>query len=177
MRKAGDILSSLFNEKFDPVFLKKARTTAGLFTSWEDITREVSHETHDVGIASAAAHSRIAELEHGILLIEADHPGWRQILQTKQSQLLNTVRRRYSELEIRGIVFRLSRDPQSFSVAAEAPVDEPPDPEPVVLSSAGEPDAASPQTDPAAEEAYNSLKKRLEESIKRRNKNRTGRRR
>jgi hypothetical protein len=172
MRKAGDILSSLFNEKFDPVFLHKAKTTAGLFSSWAAITDEA-------GIASAASHSRISELEHGILLIETDHPGWMQILQTKQSQLLSTVQRRYPELEIRGIAFRLSRDPRAFLAAPEAPekpATDAPEPGPAEEPEAGEPVTAGEpasliKSDSAAEEAYKSLKKQLEESIKRRNKN------
>jgi hypothetical protein len=170
IRKAGDILSSLFNERFDPVFLHKARTTAGLFTSWAAITDEA-------GIASAASHSGISELERGILLIETEHPGWRQILQTKQSQLLEMVQRRYPELEIRGIAFRLSREPRVFSAAPEAPAAEtsgqnsagPPDIGPSESSAAVKPEAVSPQTNPAEEEAYNLLKKQLEASIKRRN--------
>jgi hypothetical protein len=173
MRKAGDILSSLFNEKFDPVFLHKAKTTAGLFSSWAAITGEA-------GIASTASHSVISELERGILLIETEHPGWRQILQTKQSQLLEIVQRRYPELEIRGIAFRLSREPHIFFTAAEAAsasAAETPGlnsaglPDPAESSAAAKPAAVSPQTDPAAEEIYNSLKKQLEESIKRRNQN------
>jgi hypothetical protein len=167
MRKAGDILTSLFNEKFDPVFIRKAKTTAGLFSSWAAITDEA-------GVSSAVSHSRISELEHGILLIETDHPGWRQILQTKQSQLLSTVQRCCPELEIRGIAFRLSCDPQVFlapTEAPETPATEASRPGPAEPSAAGEPVSASLQGDPAAEEAYNSLKKQLEESIKRRNKN------
>jgi hypothetical protein len=167
MRKAGDILSSLFNEKFDPVFLRKAKTTAGLFSSWAAVTDEA-------GIASAASHSRVYELEHGILLIETDHPGWRQILQTKQSQLLSTVQRRCPELDIRGIAFRLSRDPQAFLAPDPAPAGPPAVGKPSASEdppATGEPAPSSLQSDPAAEEAYNSLKKQLEESIKRRNKN------
>jgi hypothetical protein len=111
-------------------------------------------------------------LERGILLIEAEHPGWRQILQTEQSKLLNTVQRWYPELEIRGIAFRLSRDPQAFSAAAEAPAPEMPAARPPdAMPFAPEPAAASPQPDPPEDEAYNLLKKQLEESIKRRNKN------
>jgi hypothetical protein len=163
MRKAGDVLASLFYEKFDPAFLKKARKTAGLFSSWEAITAEAA-------IAAAASHSRISELERGILLIEVEHPGWRQILQAEQDKLLHAAQRRYPELEIRGIAFRLSRDPQGFSVIAEAlppemPVAEPPDPDPAA------PEPASSQTDSSEDDAYNELKKRFEESIKRRNKN------
>jgi hypothetical protein len=173
VRKAGDILTALFNEKFDPVFLHKAKTTAGLFTSWDEITGEA-------GIASASSHSRIFELERGILLIETEHPGWRQILQTKQSQLLEMVQRKYPELEIRGIAFHLSRDPQVFSTALEAPaasgteISGPgsagqPDPGPAGLSAAGTQAVLPSQTDPTEKDAYNLLKKQLEESIKRRN--------
>ena len=102
MRKAGDILSDFFREKFGPQFMETARSTSGLFSSWARVVED---------IPAAAAHSRIRELERGILLVEADHPGWIQILQTKQGELLSVVQSRYPELDIRGIAFRLSREP------------------------------------------------------------------
>jgi hypothetical protein len=51
------------------------------------------------------------ELERHVLLIEADHPGWIQILQTKQRELLSQFQRRFPDLAITGISFRLSRGP------------------------------------------------------------------
>ena len=97
MKTAGDILSALFDERF----LKKAQGYSKLFDSWVDITAKN-------GIASAAAHSRIKDLDRGILLVEMDHPGWKQILQTKQSKLLNDFCRRFPELDICGISLLLS---------------------------------------------------------------------
>jgi hypothetical protein len=47
-----------------------------------------------------------------VLLIEADHPGWIQILQTRQNELLTVAKRRFPDLDIRGIAFRLSRSRQ-----------------------------------------------------------------
>jgi hypothetical protein len=44
-----------------------------------------------------------------VLIVEADHPGWIQILQTKQAELLLAVQRQCPRLDIRGIAFRLSR--------------------------------------------------------------------
>jgi hypothetical protein len=44
-------------------------------------------------------------------LVEADHPGWIQILQTRQKDLLDTLRRRFPDQHITGISFRLSREP------------------------------------------------------------------
>jgi len=118
MRKAGDIIAELFSEKFGSRFMETARSTAGLFSSWERVLAEVWPKTKegraDPGrgeISAAAVHSRIRELERGMLLVEADHPGWIQILQTKQEELLAVVRRRYPELDIRAITFRLSREP------------------------------------------------------------------
>jgi len=99
MKTAGDILPTLFDE----LFMKKAQGYSKLFDSWADITAKN-------GIASAAAYSRIKELEKGILLVETDHPGWKQILQTKQTKLLNDFRRRFPDMDISAISLMLSRD-------------------------------------------------------------------
>ena len=98
MKTAGEILSALFDEQF----VEKAHGYSNLFNSWADITAKN-------GIAAAAAHSRIKELEKGIVLIEMDHPGWKQILQTKQSKLLNDFRYRFPNLNITGLSLMLSK--------------------------------------------------------------------
>ena len=114
MRKAGDIIAGLLNENFGRDFMESSRTSASLFSSWEQLTAEAwsnndNPEQHNDEIPAAAAHSRIRELEHGVLLVEADHPGWIQILQTKQTPLLEAVMRKFPELGIKDISFRLSR--------------------------------------------------------------------
>jgi hypothetical protein len=98
MNTAGNILSTLFDERF----LEKARGYSKLYDSWAEITAKN-------GIAAAAAYSRIKDVDRGILLIETDHPGWKQILQTKQSQLLDDFRQRFPKLEIFGISLILSQ--------------------------------------------------------------------
>jgi len=96
MKTAGDILSTLFDEGF----VKKAKGYSNLFDSWKDITEKN-------GLAAAADHSRIKELDKGILLIETDHPGWKQILQTKQSKFLKDFRIRFPDMDISGISLML----------------------------------------------------------------------
>ena len=114
MKKAGDIITALFRDRFGPEFLETARSNAGLFSSWKKIVAEVWPRSpgaeHD-DIPAAAVHSEIRELEKGVLLVETDHPGWTLQLKTKQSELLSAVQRRYPELGIQKIVFRLSRQP------------------------------------------------------------------
>jgi predicted nucleic acid-binding Zn ribbon protein len=99
VKRAGELLSSFLDKRF----LKKARNYKDLFSCWDILTEE-NH------IAAAAAHSRIRELEGTLLLVEADHPGWIQILQTKQRELLEGIVWRFPDLTITGISFRLSRD-------------------------------------------------------------------
>jgi hypothetical protein len=96
MKTAGNVLSALFDRQF----VEKAQGYSKLFDSWVEITAKN-------GIAAAAAHSRIKDLDRGILLVEIDHPGWKQILQTKQTKLLNDFRRRFPEQDISAISLML----------------------------------------------------------------------
>ena len=116
MKKAGDLLSFFLDEQV----YKKAQGYSDLFSSWASIVGDSK-----IKLPTAAAHSRIRELERYILLIEADHPGWIQLLQTKEREILNAVRRRFSTLSIKGISFRLSRDPETFCPAWPGPDREP----------------------------------------------------
>jgi len=124
MKKAGEVISALFKENFGNEFMEIARSNAGLFSSWSEIVAEawqgkikvsaLEDSVKNPGLEDlppAAAHSRICELERGLLLVEADHPGWIQILQTKRQELLAAAGRRYPELGIRSIAFKLSREP------------------------------------------------------------------
>ena len=181
MKKAGDIISAMFREKFGPGFMDTAKATTGLFSSWTQIVKEVwpqsgqdnSDNPGFEDIPAAAVHSRIKELERGILLIEADHPGWIQILQTKQSRLLSAVQRRYQELNIRGISFRLSREPFS-STDAEKPLaaakDEIVEPRPEPVQERQEPLSTDPggASTPEDNEFFEALKN-LKKSIQERN--------
>ena len=123
MRKAGDVLEDLFRDRFGPRFIEKARSTAGLFSSWAEIADEArppSGELAKDDISHLASHSRIREFEKGMLLVEADHPGWVQILFSKQQDLLSIARRRFPELDIRNISFCLSREPFTLASIPEA---------------------------------------------------------
>lgn len=95
MKKAADLLGAFFDENT----LKSARGYSQLFSAWRSIAGE-----------RISAHSRIAELDKTILLIEADHPGWIQIIQIQQASLLEAVRTRFPELAITGLALRLQRD-------------------------------------------------------------------
>jgi len=109
MPSAGEILSEMFDERF----MKKAQGYSQMYESWKDITEKNR-------IPAAADYSRIKELEKGILHIEVDHPGWKQILQTKQSKLLHDFRVRFPDLGISGLALILGKS--EFKNNSDEPV-------------------------------------------------------
>jgi len=98
MKRVGDILSSILDEDM----MQKARGYSALFSCWKDLTEKN-------GIASAADHSWIQSMDRGLVWIEVDHPGWKQILQTKESKLLSDFRYRFPDMDISGISIMLCR--------------------------------------------------------------------
>jgi hypothetical protein len=103
VKRAGDLLSTIFSEHINPVSLERGRISANLLSSWAIIAEETE-------IPAVSDHSRIRDVDHGIVVIEAEHPGWVQILQTKQDILLKSFQRKFPKLNIHGLSFYLSRD-------------------------------------------------------------------
>jgi hypothetical protein len=92
MKRIRDVIPAIFDERF----LEKTRGYSAFFSCWEDLMLKN-------GIASAAGHSWIKSAEKGLVWIEVDHPGWKQILQTKESKLLHDFKYRFPEMGISGI--------------------------------------------------------------------------
>ena len=112
MKRARDIFSAIFNEGQ----MKEAGEYSAFFSCWNDLVEKN-------GIAAAAAHSRIKTLEKGLVWIEVDHPGWKQILQTKKSKLLSDFHYRFPKMAISGISIVLCR-PDSLPADVDiVPVD------------------------------------------------------
>jgi hypothetical protein len=92
MKRIGDLFPAIFDERF----IEKTKGYSNLFDSWEDLMIKN-------GIAVAAGHSWIKSVEKGLVWVEVDHPGWKQILQTKESKLLHDFRYRFPDMGISGI--------------------------------------------------------------------------
>lgn len=85
MKKAGDILRGLLSDKQ----AAKAGEWSNFFSGWQKLAG-----------TDIAAHSRVNDVERGVVIVEVDHPGWLQILQMKKAKILADMKRRYPELGI-----------------------------------------------------------------------------
>jgi hypothetical protein len=108
VKKAGDLLSALFDEGF----LEKAKTYSAFFSCWKDLMEKN-------GIPAAADHSRVKTIERGIVWAEVDHPGWKQVLQTKESKLLYDFQYRFPDMGISGLSISLCK-PGALGVTKES---------------------------------------------------------
>lgn len=69
------------------------------FSAWEKVVGE-----------RIAAHSQVKDIDNGVVLVEVDHPGWIQMIQLKQTQFVQALRRRYPDLQLRGLRLQLPWD-------------------------------------------------------------------
>ena len=103
MKRVGELFSAIIdNLALTETQKQQADSYSRLLSEWEDLMVKN-------GIAAAAAHSRITRLDKGIAWIEVDHPGWKQILHTKESKLLYDFNYRFPDLGISGISILLRR--------------------------------------------------------------------
>ena len=94
--KRIDVLLGSFIDGFD---IKRGSEYVNMHRGWRML----------VGI-DIAAHTRLVNLEHGTLIVEADHPAWMNELYLRRDKVLADVRRRFPELNIRVLQMILARD-------------------------------------------------------------------
>lgn len=93
IKSASELLSTFF----DADMTAKGREYSGFSRSWRTIAG-----------ARLGEHTKPIDIRHGVLIIEAEHQGWMQLLQMEQDRLLEEIGRNYADLGIRAIAFRLS---------------------------------------------------------------------
>ncbi len=98
MKKAGDILGDYMRN----LHLNMENGYSSVFKSWGNIAGE-----------DMISHSSVKDLKNGILLVEADHPGWIQLLQMRKKKILKNVQKNYPELDIIDMRFILKNKHKS----------------------------------------------------------------
>lgn len=93
MKKASDLVNAMMDALIQN---EQQREAVSLFSAWTKIA----------GV-NEGSHSKIEEIEGGIVWVKVDHPGWLQKLEMKRSIILKKLQKNYPELSIRTIRFRL----------------------------------------------------------------------
>ena len=87
MKKAGDLLK----EFFDNLGISAVKTE-NIYSCWKEIAGKEIGE-----------NSRVFDIKKEIVFVEADHPGWIQIINLKKEHILTKINEKFPEKEIREI--------------------------------------------------------------------------
>ena len=94
--------NDIINITFSNIEKENLEKNNKLFSVWKKVVTSVSKVGQNL-----YEHSSVCELKNGILLVEADHPGWIQMLQGNKNYILKGLSMYAKELEIRTLAFRL----------------------------------------------------------------------
>ena len=102
-RKANEILTNIFDNLSQNLLKDSANITNG----WKYVLSSIkSRNNKNIG-ELLISHTRVVDLKNGILLVETDHPGYIQTLQMYNSYIIRGINKKYPELEIKTLSFRL----------------------------------------------------------------------
>lgn len=102
-RKANEVLTNIFDNLSQNLLKDSANITNG----WKYVLSSIkSRNNKNIG-ELLISHTRVVDLKNGILLVETDHPGYIQTLQMYNSYIIRGMNKKYPELEIKTLSFRL----------------------------------------------------------------------
>ena len=93
MKKASELINAMMDGLLQNDMQREA---VSLFSAWAEIA----------GL-NESAHSKIEEVENGVVFVRVDHPGWLQKLEMKRSGILKKLQKNYPELGIKTVRFLL----------------------------------------------------------------------
>jgi len=95
MRKVDDLLQQFL----DRIGQSDGAPYVGLFRGWREIVGD-----------RIADHAEPVDIRGSALIVEADHPGWVQMVMMSQTRILRQLKRRYPQLGITGMHIRVAGD-------------------------------------------------------------------
>ena len=96
--KASDMVLRIM-KNIDPEQVRQGNKISSLWTQIVESIRSNSINGENIG-KNMASHSRVIDLKNGILLVEADHPGWIQMLGNYKKYILKGFQMKITELKI-----------------------------------------------------------------------------
>ena len=104
--KASDMVLRIM-KNIDPEQVRQGNKISNLWTQIVESIRSNSINGENIG-KNMASHSHVIDLKNGILLVEADHPGWIQMLGNYKKYILKGFKMKIPEIKIETLAFLYS---------------------------------------------------------------------
>ena len=113
--------SSVLNGVFDVLHTTEAKKADDTAAAWRKILLSIKSSTNPNEGANLAAHSRVVDLKNGVLLVEADHPGWIELLQLRKAYILRGLSMYARNMGIETLAFRMAGKRGTVTGASYSP--------------------------------------------------------
>ncbi len=105
----GKIIERVFTE----ISIEDSKNAVSIANEWKKIVSRIKPSQKSISRNenlgnNIADHSRVVDIKNGVLLVEADHPGWISLLQFYKNFILKGFKMSQCEIKINNIVFKLS---------------------------------------------------------------------
>jgi len=100
--------SNVINSAFERITVEEMDRARNIHSEWVKILRRIkSFGPNQNEGSNMADHTSVVDLQNGVLVVEADHPGWIELLQLHRKYILKGLEFSFPELKIHNMVFRL----------------------------------------------------------------------
>ncbi len=103
-------INELIHKTFSSISVGESKKAMDIFAAWENVLskiRATNHEANPNEGQNLIDHTRIVDLKNGVLLVEADHPGWISLLQMHKKFILKGMEMEIPGADISTLAFRL----------------------------------------------------------------------
>lgn len=100
-------IGNLITQTFKNISRDKYEQATSTVNIWKKVLRRIKSNRNPNEGQNLSDHTSVVDLKNGVLLVEADHPGWIELLQLHKRYILNGLKMENSSLGIENIVFRL----------------------------------------------------------------------
>ena len=97
----------VINNTFKNIKVENIKNARNIVTSWEKVLMRIKSNINENEGRNIASHTRVLDLKNGILLVEADHPGWIELVQLHKKFILKGLKMEVPELKIETLAFKL----------------------------------------------------------------------
>lgn len=112
--------SQIISNAFNSIKVENAQNSVNIYDEWKKILSRIKTNSLNPNEGlNMAGHSRVIDLKNGILIIEADHPGWISLIQFHKKYILTGLRMKFPETEFKTLAFRLKGNKDKISSEIE----------------------------------------------------------
>lgn len=99
----NDVIMSVFTN----IDEQKLRGASSIGSAWKKILLKIKSNSNPHEGENLANNTRIVDLKNGILLVEAEHPGWSSLLNVHKKFILNGLKMYVPDLKIDSLAVRI----------------------------------------------------------------------